>query len=68
VPGFRAVGHGCMYPNDWASGLTCAAETLATIGYVTCRKRCVTAAPECDAEETCVERAPGDGYGVCLPM
>lgn len=65
-PGAVQVGDACAFPNDCASGLTCAGETVATLGYPTCRKRCLTAAPNCDGQDTCVERKSGDGYGVCI--
>lgn len=53
-------------PLNGYSGLTCAGETFDTLGFSSCRKRCIVGDQTCAPDETCTERHPGDGYGVCL--
>ncbi len=64
--GTSPLGAGCVFPNDCGTGLTCADETIATIGYPSCLRRCLTSGTTCVGSETCHERTLGDGYGVCL--
>lgn len=67
LPGALPIGSTCSYPNDCASGLTCAGDTIDTLGYASCRRRCLVASNDCTGGELCSERTVGDGYGVCLP-
>lgn len=66
TPGTFQVGDGCQFPNHCGAGLTCSAETIATVGYRTCRKICIVAQNDCGRGESCVERSSADGFGICL--
>jgi hypothetical protein len=65
TPGTLELGAACQFPNECASGLTCASETRTTIGYASCQKLCIATQNDCSGTESCFERHAGDGYGIC---
>lgn len=66
TPGARLEGQSCNYPNDCESALTCASETIGTMGVASCVRRCLVGGTDCAGGQTCNERHAGEGYGVCL--